>query len=445
VTIDPVFAAQFAEISAFVAGAPRGAEVLFAELRAERADYVRFDRARVRQAGTVECSEVTLHLIDAGRQARFACTLGARRRVRTTLAAALAALRELIAHAPADPFAHWQAQPGASEHVGHGRLADPREALEVIVEAAGEDDVVGLYAAGPLVRALAGSPGHRHYHQSVSSSFDFSVQAGGDRAVKDVWWSGDWDARALREAIGAARGHAQILRRPVRRIDPGAYRALLSPRAVAELVRLLGWGGFSERAQRSGQSPLALARSGQARFHPGFSIVDDAGALAVPRFQSEGFERPERVPLIEAGQPAERLVSPRSAREFGLATNGAGDDERPLAPCVAPGTLAAPAALAALGTGLAIADLWYLNFSDRGACRVTGLTRFATLWVEDGEPVAPVATMRIDDSLYRLFGDQLLALGDAALPSPETGTWYGREPGGVRAPAALVGALRLTL
>lgn len=442
---DPVFAEQFAEVCAFVGETPRAAEVLFAQLRAERADYVRFDRAKVRQAGTVESSQVTLHLIDGGRQARFTCTIGVPRRVRATLAAALAALREVVAHAPADPYAHWQAHPGASEYVAPGRVVDAHEAITAIVEAVGGDDVVGLYAAGPVVRGLAGSPGHRHYHQGTPSSFDFSVHAGGDRAVKETWSSGSWDARALGEAIAAARARARLLCQPARRIEPGVYRALLSPRAVAELVRLLGWGGFSERAQRSGQSSLVLARGGRARFHPGFSIVEDAGALAVPRFQSEGFERPERVPLIVAGEPAERLVSARSAREFGLATNGADDDERPLAPCVAPGELASSTALDALGTGLAVADLWYLNYSDRGACRVTGLTRHATLWVEDGQPVGPVETMRVDDSLYRVFGDRLLGLGDVALTSPESATWHGREPGGVRAPAALVGALRLTL
>ncbi|RPH61614.1 MAG: TldD/PmbA family protein, partial [Burkholderiales bacterium] len=68
-----------------------------------------------------------------------------------------------------------------------------------------------------------------------------------------------------------------------------------------------------------------------------------------------------------------------------------------------------------------------------------------TMWIENGAPVAPIEPMRFDDSLYRVLGAQLLGLTDRARRMPETDTWDGREPGGIRAPAALVGALRFTL
>ena len=60
--------------------------------------------------------------------------------------------------------------------------------------------------------------------------------------------------------------------------------------------------------------------------------------------------------------------------------------------------------LAALGTGLYIGNLWYLNYSDRPAGRMTGMTRFATFWVEGGRIVAPVTPLRFDDTLYRMLG-----------------------------------------
>ena len=60
--------------------------------------------------------------------------------------------------------------------------------------------------------------------------------------------------------------------------------------------------------------------------------------------------------------------------------------------------------------GLAIGNLWYLNYSDRPACRMTGMTRFATFWVEHGKIVAPVDVLRFDDTLYRMLGDNLEAL-----------------------------------
>ena len=48
----------------------------------------------------------------------------------------------------------------------------------------------------------------------------------------------------------------------------------------------------------------------------------------------------------------------------------------------------------ALDTGLFVGNLWYTNFSDMSACRTTGMTRFATFWMDGGEIVAPVNVLR---------------------------------------------------
>jgi predicted Zn-dependent protease len=151
------------------------------------------------------------------------------------------------------------------------------------------------------------------------------------------------------------------------------------------------------------------------------------------------------VPLIDRGRFADWLVSPRTGREYGLASNAAAEHEAPESMCVEPGALSDADALARLGTGLAISNLWYLNFSDRPACRVTGMTRFACLWVEGGEAVAPVEAMRFDDSLYRVLGERLEALGDVPVALPSTDTYESRSTGGIETPSALVAALRFTL
>ena len=116
------------------------------------------------------------------------------------------------------------------------------------------------------------------------------------------------------------------------------------------------------------------------------------------------------MPLVTNGRLVGSLVSPRTAKEFALATNGANASESPESLDMAGGRLGGDDALAALDTGLYIGNLWYLNFSDRPACRVTGMTRFASFWVEHGRIVAPVNVMRFDDSVYRLFGEHLVGL-----------------------------------
>lgn len=109
------------------------------------------------------------------------------------------------------------------------------------------------------------------------------------------------------------------------------------------------------------------------------------------------------------------------------------------------GSLALGDVLKELGTGLYISNLWYLNFSDRTAGRITGMTRFATFWVEDGQIKAPVNTMRFDDSIFSLLGsalEQLTAQRELIL---STSTYSQRQTASNLLPGALVSKLTLTL
>ena len=324
--------------------------------------------------------------------------------------------------------------------------------VDTVAAAAGDADLVGFCAAGPIGRGFCSSAGSRQWYQRTSVVFDWSIHlpvddaAGGARkAVKAGWAAPRLDAGALAAAIARSRADAVVMARPVRRLAPGEQRVLLAPRAFADLLETLSWGGFSARAHRAGQSPLARLQRGEARLSPLLSMAEDLDAGFAPGFQSDGYPRPRRVPLVEQGRFAQWLASPRTAREYGLPSNAAASHESPESLRVAPGTLTDSDALARLGSGMSVANLWYLNFSDRPAGRITGMTRFACLWVEDGEPVAPIEAMRFDDSVYRMLGDTLEALGDTAQVMPATDTYSSRATGGIEAPSALLGAVRFAL
>ena len=100
---------------------------------------------------------------------------------------------------------------------------------------------------------------------------------------------------------------------------------------------------------------------------------------------------------------------------------------------------------AALGTGIWVSNLWYLNYSDRNSARVTGMTRFATFWVEDGKLVAPLSVMRFDASLIKLFGNDLEAIGAETAFLPSASTYGSRSTDSIRVPGMLVKALPFTL
>jgi len=138
-------------------------------------------------------------------------------------------------------------------------------------------------------------------------------------------------------------------------------------------------------------------------------------------------------------------LSARSAREYGLEANGADDDEGAQSLAIAAGSLPAQQALAALDTGLWVGNLHYLNFSDRAHGRITGLTRFATFWVEAGRIVAPVEVMRFDDTLYRVLGSELEALTSTPEWTLDAGSYGQRSVRSSRVPGALLSSFTLTL
>ena len=151
------------------------------------------------------------------------------------------------------------------------------------------------------------------------------------------------------------------------------------------------------------------------------------------------------MPLVREGRLVGSLVSPRTAKEYALATNGANAAEMPESLDMAGGELSASDALAVLDSGLYIGNLWYLNFSDRPACRMTGMTRFASFWVEHGKIVAPVNVMRFDDSLFRLLGDRLVGLTSERELVVDANSYRSRNVGSMRLPGAVVSEMAFTL
>jgi predicted Zn-dependent protease len=139
------------------------------------------------------------------------------------------------------------------------------------------------------------------------------------------------------------------------------------------------------------------------------------------------------------------MVSPRTGAEYGIPSNGAGEDEGMSAMAVDGGMLAEADAVRALDKGLYVGNLHYLNFSDRANGRVTGMTRFATFWVEDGRIVAPVNVMRWDDTLYRMLGEQLEALTDRPQWILDNRTYGLRSVQTSRVPGALLRKMAFTL
>ena len=102
-------------------------------------------------------------------------------------------------------------------------------------------------------------------------------------------------------------------------------------------------------------------------------------------------------------------------------------------------------ALGRLDSGIYVSNLWYLNFSDRNACRATGMTRFATFWVEQGVVLQPLNVMRFDETLYRALGENLVGLTAERELILDPETYFRRSTHSGRMPGALIEDFTFTL
>lgn len=415
-------------------------------LNSEASDFVRFNRAAVREATQVEQAVATLGVVRGARHigsrlslsGDAAADIALLRGERRTLIAALDELAD-------DPYLLLPDAATHSERHDTGALPDVAPLVAAVARCAGTLDFVGFYAGGPVVRAFADSLGSRHWHHIEGFQFEWCLYLAGDKAVKCRYGGRQWNEEEFARRVAEGAQRLQWLALPPRTLPPGEYRAWLAPAATAELLGTLAWSGFGARARRIGTSSLMRLAHRDAVLHPDVFLAEHTAAGIAPAFTPEGFARPPRVGLVEAGLAADMLTSARSAREYGLVGNGANADETPESLALAPGRLPDAEVLAALGTGLWVSNLWYLNYSDQPACRITGMTRFACLWVENGRPVAPLAVMRFDDSFLRLFGPGLVALGERCELLTDGDTYGERQLGSISTPGALVQGWRLTL
>jgi predicted Zn-dependent protease len=423
-----------------------GREIFTAWFSGEETDFCRLNHSRVRQAGTVRQMHLSFRLIRDQRSAEATLTLsGIAAEDVSRIAHAVARLRDVLDVVPDDPFLLYNTDVHSTEQVGRNALPDATSTLTDIMQRSRDIDLVGIWASGPVQRGFANSLGQRNWFSAHSFNFDYSVYLEADKACKGGYAGTEWKSDAFLARLASTRAQLDILARPPRALSAGGYRAYLAPAALLEITDVLAWGGFGLKSAKTKQSPT------QRLFDAGDSLSsvvtmreNTADGLA-PNFNSAGFVKPSHIDLVTRGCYAASLISPRSAREFGVATNGADDGEAPASLDMDPGSLSAESACEALGTGIYLNNLWYLNFSDRLRGRITGMTRFASFWVEGGRFVAPLSAMRFDDSMYRFLGTNLLGVTRERELLVSSSTYGQRAVTSARLPGILVDDFRLTL
>ena len=444
-TIDQINSV-FQTVSDTILNKIKEGEALTLELAAERSQFTRFNNAKVRQSGLVNDGYLGLRLISGSKTAsRTVPFTGDLTIDAKTAREALEKLREETPQLPDDPFIILPQNQGGSYAMYDAKLLPETEVAEIILSPVKGLDFTGLYSAGDIIRANRNSAGQSHWFSTRNYIVDYSLITPQEKMVKGIFAGSDWDEAAWEKNIENAKEQFQYLSLPPKTVPRGKYRSYLAPAAVADLLNMLSWDGISENAMQQGNSALLKMRRDNKRWSYRFTLRENFTAGLVPCFNELGETAPEILPLIVEGELQNTLISSRSAKEYGKEANGASGNEGLRSPEILPGNLPPEEILKALDTGLYLSNLHYLNWSDNAGGRITGMTRYACFWVENGKIVAPIENMRWDETLYHIFGDKLMALTDFQELVPETSSYNMRSLGGTVVPGALVEDFSFTL
>ncbi|CAG9210215.1 TldE/PmbA family protein, Beta/Gamma-proteobacterial subgroup [Paraburkholderia sabiae] len=420
-------------------------EIALTSYSSERSDFIRFNEGKVRQTGHVSQASLTLRLIDGQRQAYATLTpTGDMSADAQSIAATLTALREGLHDAPDDPHLLFDTTVWSESTQRAGTLPSPDTLPLFVAECSRGLDFVGFYAGGTMARGFASSLGSRGWYEVENFNFSWSLYDASGRAIKSHYAGDTWSDTVFASKLEEAAARLPIFTRQPRILMPGRYRTYFAPAALQELMETASLSAFSARMQATARNEFYRLNTGEVSLDPRVTLTEDLSLDITPRFNGDGYQR-QSVQLVKAGHAVSQLTNARTAREYGLTPNGATAGEAPAALSMQGGDLEAADVLRALDTGLYIGNLWYVNFSDRMNCRMTGMTRFATFWVEHGRIVAPVDAMRFDDSLYRLLGSELERIGAAPELLLNDWTWGERATGGMKLPGLLVRSFELTL
>ncbi len=412
----------------------------------ENSQFIRFNGAKVRQTGLVDDMGLGIELICNNRKSNGSISLTGDPAIDFDLAAEeLERLREEVAKLPEDPYIVLPQKGDSGRENITGDLLPPEKAVDSLIPPFKGVDMSGIWASGRIFKGSMNSLGQKHWFSTETFSLDYSLITPEEKMVKATFAGTRWNQDEYEKFVAASIDKLELMKLPPKRIEPGSYRTFIASAGVADILNMFSWGGISEAAIQQGESAFCRMRSENISLSSKFSLAEDFRKGIVPRFNSKGELAPEYLPLIEKGKMVDTLVSSRTAREYGKNTNYADEMESLRTPVMSGGTLKEEDVLNALGTGVYLSNLHYLNWSDRIGGRITGMTRYACFWVEKGRIVAPIENMRFDDSFYLFLGENLEEVTDEVRMNPVVETYEGRELGGVHCPGILLSSFKLTL
>lgn len=421
-------------------------EELSIVINGEISSFLRFNRSKVRQVTGVEQSYMTLNYQVKGRSASHTLSLSFDEvRDMEKIQKVILELKKETPKLPEDIHQSALTAGESSENINEGDLKDIEELIELSLKPLEGLDVSGFLSSGPIYRAAINSKGNNHFYYGENFFVDFSLFDKDQNAVKGFYGGSKWDQTSYEKEVLRCKEFLSKMSVTKKEIPKGKYKTYFAPAAVSEIVSMFGWYGVSMKAVQHVRSAFTKLYNKEKELSEKVNFNEDFSLGLGPKFNSRGELSKEKIEIIKEGKCENLLTSSRSAKEFGVESNGAGEGEAPRSPCLSEGALKEEEILEKLGTGLYISNLHYLNWSDTLGGRITGMTRYACFWVEDGKIIAPIKDLRFDESLYNFFGENLIDFTNFVETFPSIGTYGSRSVGGMRVPGMLVDGFTFTL
>jgi predicted Zn-dependent protease len=421
-------------------------EYLTISFSGENTQFIRFSQSKIRQTGLVDDAILELELIYDNRTCGEAFTISGD--IDTDIKKAQMALETLraeVVQLPEDPYIVLPENNGSSRDIHVGSLLSVEDAADALTPAMQGVDLAGIWSSGKIYRGNANSLGQKHWFCTETFSLDYSLITADEKMVKATFAGSEWNQFNYEAFMAESIKKLEFMKRDAITVEPGEYRTYIASPGVRDILDMFSWNGLSEASIQQGQSSFGKMRNENSKLSPCFSLNEDFRSGSVPRFNDNGEVAPDVLNLVNDGLLENTLISSRTAKEYNVTSNNAGGSEGVRAPYMIAGDLTESDVLKKIGTGLYLGNLHYLNWSDCIGGRITGMTRYACFWVENGEIVAPIQNMRFDDSFYNFFGKNLEAVSNKIEFNPEVGTYESRSLGGTHCPGVLLSSFSLTL
>ena len=417
----------------------------------ENSQYFRFNDSKLRQSGIIEDYAVTISIFNGKKSLQSSTTISADIDSSVNnLINEVSALREPLELIPENEFTVFPDSFDSIDIYTKGELPKRDDILDLLMNIIKVDKLTGVWTSGKIFRGCSTSEGTTHWFEKDSFIFDFSLIDKDENMVKVLHPGSDWNKSKFIAVFEDAVEKLRFMNKPKIELKPGKYKVWFEPNAVADFVDMFNWNGVSESSLRNGASCLLKMRNNDEKLSHLFSLNESFQSQSTAPFNSRG-EVSSDVSIIENGSLKNTLVNTKTGLEYDISSNNAeepnswGMGEYMRSPVMQGGDIADEDKLRMLDTGIYISNIHYLNWSDTLGGRITGLTRYACFWVENGKLVAPIKTMRFDDSFYNFFGKNLLGVGKETLARPVIETYDGRNPGETTCPGILVNDFELTL